>query len=88
MLVVETVRLRGWASLKNGDLLRAAETDSDVLITVDKGLRYQQNVGTCDRAVIVLDAGGTTFADLLPLVPAAEAAIAGAGAGAVIVVAR
>ena len=87
-LTVETVRYRGWAGLKNGALLRAAETEFDVLVTVDKGLQHQQNVSVRNLAVIVLDAGGTTFADLLPLVPATEAAIAGSEAGAVVVVAR
>ena len=87
-LVVETVRYRGWAGLKNGDLLRAAEDAFDVLVTVDKGLRHQQNVGARDLAVVVLDAAGTTFAGLLPLVPAAEAAIARAEVDTVQVVAR
>lgn len=87
-LSVETVRYRGWAGLKNGELLRAAEKDFDVLVTVDKGLRHQQNVGARSIAVVVIDAGGTTFADLLPLLPAAEAAVRAANPGAVIVVSR
>ena len=87
-LAVETVRYRGWAGLKNGALLRAAEADFDVLVTVDKGLRHQQDVGARDLAVVVLDAGGTTFGDLLPMVPSAEAAIGAAEPGAVVVVSR
>lgn len=87
-LAVETVQYRGWAGLKNGNLLRAAEEAFDVLITVDKGLQYQQNVGAREIAVVVLDAGGTTFADLLPLVPAAEVAVLEAEPGSVSVVAR
>lgn len=74
-LTIETVRYRGWAGLKNGNLLRAAEGAFDVFVTVDKNLQYQQNVGVRDLAIVVLDAQGTTFADLLPLVPAADAAI-------------
>ena len=85
-LAVETVRYRGWAGLKNGALLRAAETDFDVLLTVDKGLRHQQNVSARDLAVIVFDADGTTFDDLLPLVPAVEAAVRAVERGAVVVV--
>ena len=87
-LAVETVRYRGWTGLKNGKLLRAAEVDFDVLVTVDKGLRHQQNVGAGDIAVVVLDAGGTTFADLLPMVPAVESAIREAKPGTIIVVAH
>ena len=34
----------GWALVKNGDLIRTAEADFDVLITCDKNLRHQQNL--------------------------------------------
>jgi len=84
---VQTVRYQGWAGLKNGKLLRAAEADFDILVTVDKGLRHQQNVGEREIAVIVLETGGTTYADLLPLVADAERAFRRSKPGAVIVVA-
>ena len=32
-----------WASLKNGQLLKMADGRFDVLLTVDKNLRYQNN---------------------------------------------
>lgn len=42
---VETAYERGWAELTNGDLLRAAEDAGfDVMITTDRGIRYQQNL--------------------------------------------
>ena len=88
IFAVETVRYRKWAGLQNGNLLRAAEDAFDVLVTVDKGLRHQQNVAARDLAVVVLDVGGTTFSDLLPLVPAAEAVIADARPGTVTIVSR
>lgn len=72
--------------MKNGELLRAAEQDFDALVTVDKRLRYQQNVAERDIAVVVLDAVGTTYADPLPLIPAAEAALREAAPGQVIIV--
>ena len=84
--VVETVRYRGWAGLKNGELLRAAGSIFDVLVTVDKRLRYQQNVSALGIAVVVLDVPGTKFADLLPLVPEAEAALLKAQPGSITVV--
>jgi predicted nuclease of predicted toxin-antitoxin system len=41
---VETAYEKGWAELLNGDLIEAAEADGfDVLITTDKGIRYEQN---------------------------------------------
>ncbi len=85
---VETVRYRGWTGLKNGALLRAAEEDFDAMVTVDKHLRYQQNLGARNIAVVVLNAAGTTYADLLGLIPAAEAAMRGAMPGSVTVVER
>jgi hypothetical protein len=43
--IVATAAEMGWAALKNGELLDAAEADSfDILITADKNLRYQQNL--------------------------------------------
>ncbi len=86
--VVETVRYRGWAGKRNGELLALAETDFDALLTVDKRLRFQQNVAGRSIAVVVLDAIGTKFSDLLPLLPEAEEALRHANPGDVIVVAR
>ena len=39
---VSTAYEMGWTELDNGALLRAAESDFDVLITTDRNLRYQQ----------------------------------------------
>lgn len=44
----------GWATLENGDLLSAAESSSDALITTDQNLRYQQNLTGGRLAVLVL----------------------------------
>jgi hypothetical protein len=41
----------GWSNLKNGDLLAAAETSFDLLITTDQQLRYQQNLPQIQEAV-------------------------------------
>ena len=39
---VETAYERGWAELANGDLVQMAEEAGfDVMITTDKGIRYQ-----------------------------------------------
>ncbi len=43
---------------KNGDLLRAAEDAAfDVLVTSDKGIRYQQNLTGRKLALVVLTQG-------------------------------
>jgi hypothetical protein len=41
-----TVQERGWSSVKNGELLRTASMEFDVLVTADKNLQHQQNTPT------------------------------------------
>ena len=57
----------GWSGKRNGELLRVAERDFDVFLTVDRKLQYQQNLSTFNIAVVVLVAPGNTLADLRPL---------------------
>ena len=48
---------RGWATLVNGELLdRAEEAGYEVVITADRNMRYQQNIGSRSLALIVLGA--------------------------------
>jgi len=48
---------RGWAQLRNGDLLREAETAGfDILLTTDKNMSSQQNMAGRPIAVVVLGA--------------------------------
>jgi hypothetical protein len=52
---VITSRAAGWHELQNGDLLRVAEDASfDLLLTVDHGIRYQQNLTGRKLAIVVL----------------------------------
>lgn len=52
---VSTAYELGWATLKNGELLRSAEEQGfEVLVTTDTHLRYQQNLATRQIAVVVL----------------------------------
>ncbi len=51
---VATAFERGWDKLTNGDLLRAAEAEFDLLITTDQNLRYQQNLTGRKLAIYVL----------------------------------
>ncbi len=41
---VRTVQHCGWSGLKNGELLRVAQADFDVLVTADQNMQYQQLV--------------------------------------------
>ncbi len=48
----------GWGTLKNGELLSAAEAAGfDLMITTDRNLAYQQNFTDRKIAIIVLGAG-------------------------------
>jgi hypothetical protein len=52
---VRTAAQQGWETLKNGELLTAAEVDGfDILLTTDKNMRYQQNLVGRKIAVVVL----------------------------------
>ena len=52
---VRTAAQQGWDTLKNGELLAAAEADGfDVLLTTDKNMPYQQNLAGRKIAVVVL----------------------------------
>jgi hypothetical protein len=51
---ISTAYEMGWTELDNGALLRAAETDFDVLVTTDKNLRYQQDLSGRGLAILVL----------------------------------
>src|SRR5215208_6714999 len=66
---VSTVVEAGFGGLENGELLRAAASEYDVLITVDRNLPFQQNVASLPITVLLLLGSGITYADLKPLIP-------------------
>ncbi len=52
---VATAYERGWAQLKNDELLDAAENSGFVvLVTTDTNLKYQQNLSSRRIAIVVL----------------------------------
>jgi hypothetical protein len=56
--IVSTAYEQGWSTLRNGELLAAAELAAfDVFVTTDKNLRYQQDISGRHLAIVVL---GTT----------------------------
>ena len=63
---------------KNGELL-ALMTGAgfEVLLTVDRSLRHQQNLAASGVAVVVMVAASNRLADLVPPVPGVEAALRG-----------
>ncbi len=75
---VRTVPQEGWSGKRNGELLALMSANGfEVLLTVDQGVVFQQNLVGTGVAVIILAATTNQLADLLPLVPKALSALAG-----------
>lgn len=68
---VTTVRERGWGSLKNDDLLEAAQHEFDALLTLSRFV----------IAVVVLRARSNAYEDLAPLAEKASDALSKARSG-------
>ena len=66
---VSTVQEMGWASYKNGELLKLANEEFDILLTVDKNLRYQNNFTGLNIGVITIVVKFIKLQNLIPLVP-------------------
>jgi hypothetical protein len=81
---VRTVPQMGWASIANGELIKLAETDFDVFVTVDKGIIYQQNLRSTVLGFILLRAQSNRLEDLLPLVTEMLIALAAIKAGDIV----
>ena len=64
-----TVQEKGWAGIKNGELLNRAENEFDVWVTADQNIESQQNLEHFDIAVVVLISPRTQLELLLPLMP-------------------
>src|SRR5262249_30475870 len=76
---VSTAYERGWAKLSNGDLLREAEKEFDVLVTTDKNLKYHQYLSGRRLAIIVLPT--TSWPKLQKIATAIVAAVNAAQPG-------
>jgi predicted nuclease of predicted toxin-antitoxin system len=64
---VHSARFAGFGGLKNGELLQAAEAAGvEVVLTVDQGFQYQQNLAGRKLAVIIFSTRSIALQDLLP----------------------
>jgi hypothetical protein len=66
---VRTVPEAGWAGIKNGRLLRLAEVDFDVFVTIDNNLPFQQDLASFELGVVILNAPDNKLGSLQPLMP-------------------
>jgi hypothetical protein len=69
-------------------LLAAASNEYDVLITVDKNLRYQQNEAALPMSVVLLSAYSNRVEDLEPLAEDARLILTTIGKGEFIEIER
>ena len=65
-----TVPEAGFAGSTNGELLKLAESNFEVFITLDKGIQHQQNLAGSEIAVLLIRAKSSRVADILPHIPA------------------
>jgi len=71
----QTVAECGWAGKKNGELLSLAESEFDVLLTLDKNIPYQQDLKSARIAIVIVRARSNRIQDLLPVIPDCLAAL-------------
>jgi len=66
VFVVRTVQEEGWASLKNGELLRVAAGRFDVLLTVDRNIAFQQNLRGLSIGILAMAVTSNRLVDFVP----------------------
>jgi hypothetical protein len=65
----------GWSGKKNGELLKVAVPQFQVLLTMDKSLPKQQNLAGIEICIVTLSALSNKIIDLLPLMPKLKEAL-------------
>ena len=66
---VTTVQERGWGGTENGDLLSLAESEFDVMVTLDTNMRHQQHLPAYDLAVVLITARSNKRSAIEPVMP-------------------
>jgi len=83
-----TVPEAGLAGMGNGELLKLAERSGwQVLLTMDRGMPYQQNLAGRTISLAIIRAPSNRLPDLLPHVPKILAALPTLKPGEVILIA-
>ncbi len=67
---VDTVAGRGWTGITNGELLRRIGGEYDALVTMDRGIEFQQNLTAGAVGVLLVRAPSNRMVHLQPLIPA------------------
>ena len=64
---VTTVQASGWSGRTNGELLRSAHGVFDALVTMDRGVQYQQNLKILRLSILIIRAPSNLMVHLRPL---------------------
>ena len=72
---VDAVSVRGWSGIKNGELLRRMSGQYDVLVTMDRGIEFQQPISTLPFGIVLVRARSNRREHLRPLVPSILSAL-------------
>ena len=69
-----TVQKQGWGGIKNGELLRLAESAFDLFITSDQNIAYQQNFG--GKQIRIIGLSTNNLRRILAAAPLVQSAVA------------
>ena len=72
---VATITGLGWAGIKNSELLHRAQMRFEVLVTMDRNLKFQQNIAGFELGILLVLAHSNRMVYLRPMVPAILEAI-------------
>ena len=67
---VATVSGEGWQGIDNGELLRRAQSQFEILVTMDRNLEFQRNLTGLDLSILLVLAPSNRLAHLRSYVPA------------------
>ena len=83
---VKSVPRVGWAGIENGELIERAQTQFDILITMDNRMVRDLNIEGTKLSIIVLKAKSNVLADTRPLMAEVLARLPTVQPGAVLTV--
>ena len=63
---VTNVSEQGWTGKRDSEVLRQASATFDVLVTMDKGIEYQQNISKYAIGIIIISANSSRLQDVQP----------------------
>ena len=83
----QTIQEMGWSGIVNGSFMALiGQKDFEVFITIDKNMRYQQNLDKLPCALMVLQTASNAFGSIEPHVPSILQALPTLSKGQVVLI--